>query len=401
VKAGLGWYLATTAAAWFPAGIQLVLFPYLVVVHLEASAARVGVAQMASQLPVLALILWGGVLGDRLDQRRLLVALQVAMALPPLAMALLLAVERLGYASVIAWGLASGTLAAFAQPARDAMASRVAGRDVQGTVTLALGVQFAALAAGFGAGAVAEALGPGRLLIVQAFAALLAAAAAARVRVSASAQPAGRAGLAGLGEGLRIAWQLGEIRAAVIWTFAVGLLFAGSFMVLLPLMVRELYAASAGGIAAAFAASLLGTCATVTVLMVRGGVARPGRWLLLGGAASAVALGLLWLKLPAWLFHGVLFFWGAGGGLSVVLARAIVQERAPQSHRGRVLALYALALLAGVPLGSLAMGWAVAALGVRGAVLLPAVGMLLTAAALHLTTRLWRLSRHALEPASS
>jgi hypothetical protein len=60
VTSGLRWYLASTACFLVPGGIQMVMFPYLVAVYLAESPARVGIAQMASQLPMLFLILWGG-----------------------------------------------------------------------------------------------------------------------------------------------------------------------------------------------------------------------------------------------------------------------------------------------------------------------------------------------------
>ena len=84
---GLRWYLSGTALFLIPGGVQMVLYPWLVAVFLEESPTRVGMAQMASQLPMLLFILWGGWLGDRVDQRKLLIWLNAAMALPPLVIA--------------------------------------------------------------------------------------------------------------------------------------------------------------------------------------------------------------------------------------------------------------------------------------------------------------------------
>lgn len=64
---GLRWYLTGTACFLVPGGIQMVLFPWLVAVFLHESPVRVGLAQSASQLPMLLLILWGGLIGDRID----------------------------------------------------------------------------------------------------------------------------------------------------------------------------------------------------------------------------------------------------------------------------------------------------------------------------------------------
>ena len=48
---GLRWYLISSAFFLVPGGIQMVMFPWLVAVFLHETPARVGFAQMASQLP--------------------------------------------------------------------------------------------------------------------------------------------------------------------------------------------------------------------------------------------------------------------------------------------------------------------------------------------------------------
>ena len=117
----LRWYLTSTAFYLVPGGIQMVLFPWLVAVYLHESPERLGLAQMSSQLPMLLLILWGGLLGDRVDQRTLLVRLQVGMMLPPVVMAMVIASGSIAYETLILWALANGCFGAFTQPARDAL----------------------------------------------------------------------------------------------------------------------------------------------------------------------------------------------------------------------------------------------------------------------------------------
>ena len=97
---------------------------------------------MAAQLPMLVLILWGGWLGDRVDQRRLLITLTATLALLPLVIAVLYTAGHFSYFMLLCWALTGGTFAAFVQPARDALLNRVAGRDIQRVVTLTVGIQF-------------------------------------------------------------------------------------------------------------------------------------------------------------------------------------------------------------------------------------------------------------------
>jgi MFS family permease len=394
----LQWYLASTAFFLVPGGIQMVLFPWLVAVYLAESASRLGLLQMASQLPMVLLILWGGLVGDRVDQRRLLIGLQCAMMLPPLVMAVLVQADLLIYQVLVVWALIGGCFGAFAQPARDALLNRVAGRDIQRVVTLAIGVQFGVQIVGFGIGSLAEVTGPAPLMVAQALLMLVAVFATARIPALAPAPPRVRgSALREISEGLAIVWRSDTIRSAVIITFAVGIFYAGAFMVILPFMVRDLYGGSAGGIALVFAANMLGTCTTIFFLMRRGGLQRPGRAMIIGSSVSLCILSVLALELPVWAFYGVVYLWGLCGGISMTMSRAIVQESSPDSHRARVLSVYSLGMMGGMPLGSLLLGWCVDLIGARHAVLVPVVGMLCVLVFMVTRTRLWHVRRGAVE----
>lgn len=190
-----------------------------------------------------------------------------------------------------------------------------------------------------------------------------------------------------------MAWRSPVIRPSIVQTFAVGIFFAGTYMVILPLMVRDLYAGSASGIAAVFAANMLGTCTTIMWLIRRGGLARPGRALLSTGLVSCAILSVLHFELPEWLFYGVVYAWGMCGGVSMTMSRAIVQEAAPETHRARLMSVYSLGMMGGMPIGSLLLGWCVGQFGARDAVLVPVVGMACVVFVLLTSSRLWWVER--------
>ena len=385
-----------------PGGIQIVLYPWLVAVFLQETPTRVGLAQMASQLPMLLLILWGGWLGDRVDQRRLLIGLNCAMALPPLIVATLFTLEIFSYTVLICWALVGGTFAAFVQPTRDALLNRVAGSDIQRVVILTTGVQFGIQVVGFAIGSTADMIGPPALLLLMACFMLGAATATMRIpEVPPRAPVARQSPLAAIGEGVRIAFRDRFIRPAIVQTFSVGIFFAGAYMVLLPLMVRDLYAGGSAHIAGTFAANMLGTVVTTFVLMRIGRVQRPGRALLTGALISAGVLSLLHFELPLWLFYVVVFFWGVCGGVSMTMSRTIVQEATVDTHRARVMSIYALGMMGGMPIGSFTLGVATDLVGVRNAVLLPVAGMVCILVYLRLRSDLWHVESHPRQTASN
>ncbi|MEQ8860432.1 MAG: MFS transporter [Pseudomonadales bacterium] len=391
---GLRWYLTSTACFLVPGGIQMVLFPWLVAVFLHESPARVGLAQTAGQLPMLLLILWGGLLGDRVDQRRLLAGLQFAMVVPPLIMAVLVLNGLILYEVLLGWAFVGGCFAAFAQPARDALLNRVAGPEIQRVVTMAVGVQFGVQILGFGIGSTAESVGPAMLMVAQALFMLGSAMATRRIPALAPAPPRPRRHpLKEIGEGIAVAWRSEAIRPAILLTFSVGVFFAGTFMVILPLMVRDIYQGSSGGIALAFIANMAGTCTTIAWLMRRGGMERPGRALMLGGTTSALVLSLLHLELPLWAFYVVIYFWGMCGGISMTMSRSIVQEASPATHRARLMSVYSLGMMGGMPIGSILLGWCVEHFGARNAILVPVIGIACVQAWLFSRSKLWNVRR--------
>lgn len=395
MTAGLRWYLTSSALFLIPGGIQMVLFPYLVAVVLHESATRVGLAQMAGQIPMLLLLLFGGVVGDRVDQKRLLVTLQTIMMLPPLVIAVLHGNDLLSYGVLIAWAVFGGTLGAFAQPARDALLNRIAGQEIQRVVILVIGVQFFIQIFGFAIGAMASSTGIIVVLCLQSFAMMCAMLATRRIPLDPAAgkRPPRQHPLRDIAEGLRMAWQSEAIRPAVIHAFSTGLFFAGSYIVVLPLMIRDIYGGSSEEIAFAFAANMLGSSTTIFWLMRRGGIERPGRALLVGSLVSLSTLSILTQPLTEPVFYFVIYLWGVCGGMGMTMSRSIVQEAAPESHRARLLSVFSLGMMGGMPIGSVLLGTCVDLLGPRNAVWVPVTGVLVITLLLIFGTRLWHIRR--------
>src|SRR6478752_313691 len=107
-------YLAGLGSWFVPLGIQMVLFPWLVAVLLRMDAFAVGVAQMAIMAPSLLFLPVGGLAADRGNPRRLLLRYHLLYAVPPLVLAVVLYAGGLSYALLIAYGLAAGSIGAFA-----------------------------------------------------------------------------------------------------------------------------------------------------------------------------------------------------------------------------------------------------------------------------------------------
>lgn len=369
----------------------MVLYPWLIAVHLNESAERVGIAQMAGMLPGLVLTLVGGLVGDRVDQIRLLRNAHLLAAFPALGLALLIGSQSVSYELILSYAIIGGIIGSIAQPARDALLSRVAGDDVQRTVTMVIGLQFGIQIIGFGFGGLADRLGPVPLLAIQAVLMALGAAAVTRMRLP--PRPLVRSedrALRQIADGVRYTLGSPRIRPAVAMYVAVGLFFAGTYMVWLPLMVRDFYHGSAWGISLAFASNMAGTVVTTTILVWRGGIRRQGRALIISSLLSCLVLWVVSRGLPYPLFFTAIFFWGICGGVSMTMSRTIVQEAAPPEYLARIMSVFSLGLMGGMPLGSLMMGYLIGAWGPLDAALVPVGGVALTVLVVAFGSGLWR-----------
>ena len=148
---------------------------------LHESPDRVGVAQMCQTLPMLLFLLFGGLLADRVELRRLLAALHVAAAGAAVVLATLVWTGSRALRGAALYALGWGTIQAFASPARDAMLSHLGLRDLMRAVTGMTLVQFAGTALGSRLGGLGAGIGNAAVLGLQAAVVLAGALAVARL----------------------------------------------------------------------------------------------------------------------------------------------------------------------------------------------------------------------------
>jgi len=375
-------YLGGQASWYFSLGIQFVLFPYLAAQVLHESAERVGIAQMMLMAPALIFILIGGTVADHADVRRILIRVHGLAAVPPLVLAIVLAMGFLSYNVLIIYALAMGTLSAFAMPARDSALTRIAETNIQQAVTLAMGAQMLSQLVGILIVAFATFVGAPALLLLQM--GMLVTGGLMTQRLS-PLPPAhsgdGTSRMRQIGEGISAALENKIVFTLICLNFAVGLFYVGTIMVALPLMVRDVYHSTDAEFPARFALVNFGfwggTIMSALLLLKVGHIERRGRVMMCALASGLVVLVSLSIPMPFWLLCGLCFIWGLGAGTTMTMGRTIVQLAARASHRARVLALYQLGFSGGAPIGSATMGFIIGGLGIHLAVLVPATVMVI------------------------
>lgn len=336
----------------------------LVVTRLTGDPGDVGVVLAAYSVPLVLLVLLGGVLADRLPRQAVMVATDALRAAAHLALAVLLATGWVRIWHMVVIGLVFGASQAFFQPAYTGLVPQtVPESDIQAAQALGgisrelasfVSPALATLLVFTVGGAAAFAL-DGMTFTVSALTLLW-------VRPRPRGTPGTRTGL--LRE-LREGWTALRQRAwvwATIAAFCLAILVAlGPFFVLGPTVSRAVYGTDAVyGISSAMwgIGTVVGT--------VAGGNWHPRRPMLVGllaGAFWPAQIALFAVGPPLAVLYGFTILTGVGLGLFDVWWQTALALRIPAHLLSRVSAWDWMGSLALLPLGYLLAGPVAAAVG--------------------------------------
>lgn len=423
VKIELPAYLMVQLS-WFMAfGLQMVLFPYLITgqEHLHMNGLALGLANMALSAPSVIFLLIGGVVAERADGKRLLIILHLLAAAPALFLALAVARGELSYPAMILYGVTIGTVGAFMMPARDSIVNEVVERRMRvgSGVTLQLGVTLATMAqflaqigglviggyadkrtlmpdwlGGFGIGPIpAE-----QLLAVQGIILGLGAGFAlwlGRGRQIVGSGKGIKAALSDIAEGFHAVRADGKLWAMTALMFGVGIFVIGAFLVVLPIVNRDVYGFGSDGIRDMFVTFWMGAFVSSVVLSIFKRIKRQGRLLLIAQFLASVSILAMMWSVPHYAFLGIVFIWGLAAGISIAMSRSIVQDAAPKEKLARVLSIYQLGFMAGAPFGAAMMGALVDLFGPQKIAIVPAGGMIALIIWMVFFTPVWNMKGSA------
>ncbi|MEL6322824.1 MAG: MFS transporter, partial [Pseudomonadota bacterium] len=306
---------------------------------------------------------------------------------------------------------------AFMMPARDAMLNEVIERRgrIGSGITLQQGVAFATIAqfgaqiaglivagyadkktmmpdwlGGFGIGPIDA----WRLVAVQGV--VLGLGAAFALYLGRGRQvTTGRSGLGAtfgdIKDGFDAVRQNPQLSAMTVLMFGVGVFVIGSFLVVLPIINRDLYGLGSDGIRDMFVTFWFGAFLSSVALSVFKNIQYPGRLLLTAQFVGSAVILVMTRDVIHEVFLGVVFVWGLAAGVSIAMSRSIVQNAAPKDQLARVLSIYQLGFMAGAPFGAAVMGWLTDLFGPQKVAIIPAGGMAFLIAWVVFFTPIWNL----------
>jgi MFS family permease len=373
--------------------MQTIAQDWLVLELSGNSGTALGLVTALQFTPMLLLMLYAGVLADRLDKRKVLIVTQSAMGLLALGMGSLVVSGYVQLWHVFLFAALLGVAQAFDNPTRQAFVSEMVGPDrLSNAVALNSATFNGARLIGPAVGGLviaAVGVGPAFLINAATYIAVISAYLSMRTgdlaRSAVAERPRG-----GVMEGLRYVRSRPDLMLVVALVFVVGTM-GMNFNLTLPLLAKAEFgvgAASFGLLSAAFAGGAL-----VGALVGTRRRGRPSASLLLTFAGVFGALETVVAFAPSFAVAGLLLI--PTGAFLIGhnnVANARVQLGSPAHLRGRVMALYMLVFLGGTPLGALVVGVISEHFGARVGLVAGGVSVLLAAGTLAVA----RARRHGL-----
>jgi len=337
--------------------MQAVALGWLVL-EITNSPFAVGLTQAFRSLGVLLFTLYAGVIVDRVDKRRLIVWTQALQMLEALALAALVWTGRVTTSQVLVLALLFGIVNAFDIPARQAFIAELVGKeDLMNAIALNSSMFNAARIVGPAvAGVLIGVAGVGMCFFLNgvSYVAVIAGLLAMRLPpfVTRPMPPSAW-------EGVRqaVAFIRGDTRVWVLVVLvAVFSVFGFPFIVLMPVVARDVLHTDARGYGLLMAAVGIGAMLGALGLALRGARVRKGTVLLQGGAAFGVLLVLFAAVRSVGVALALLALAGCAMIVTTALANTMLQTLVPDELRGRVMAFYAFVFVGMAPPGAFQAG---------------------------------------------
>ena len=328
------------------------------VLTMTGSASWLGFAAFLQETPFLLFSLFGGVLADRRDRRRILLLSQVVQLSSAFLLAGLIFTNHIQVWMILVLAVVVGFAQSFGGPAYQALVptlvdkedlpNAVALNSIQFNLARVIGPVLAGIA--FYKLGAAACFGLNGLSFFAVIVALL------LLKRGAPTGAASGSVLQNLTAGLVAVRDARGLRGLI------GLSFVGSFcafplVTFLPVFAKDVFGQDTMGYSALLAAFGIGAVCGALGTAGFGHVKRRGALAVtMQMTFGALAVGFALSRVP-WISYALLF--GAGAAIVIVFAMfmTLVQQNVDDALRGRVVSVYSLAFRGAMPLGNLTAGF--------------------------------------------
>ena len=343
--------------------------------ELTDSNAWVGAVAFCMFFPSFLVTPIAGTLADRVSRRMILIVAYVIQSIVAVLFTVLYAADLLTPWRIILLVLISGVAAGFQWAPIQAMSAVLVPKDVLIYAVRLVSISFTAgRAIGPALAAIVLATaGPGLAYALTVLCYLIALATIATVHIAWQPEEAHEPFRRQFAAGLGYVWHSPAIRLAVSLAFVVAAFGAIYIFALVASVADDAYGAGGGGVGALAAMAGVGSIIGSIFIAGRGGNVLRSRLetvaisLYLAGIVVSAATSVLWVGLIGYAIIGV------GHTLHGVTVNTTIQVIVEEEFRGRVMSVWLMGILGGLPAGALLAGAFADVIGIRSMMLISAL----------------------------
>ena len=336
------------------------------VLELTNSGTALGVVTALQFGPSLILGMWGGVLADRSNKRRLLLATQTGLALIALTLGVLAVTGVVAYWHVLAMAFLLGLVTSIDTPVRQSFVVEMVGKD---DLANAVGLNSTIFNIGriLGpavAGVMISAIGTGWAFLANAASSVAVLVALMAMRPGELfPSPVVRRARGQLREGFHYVRGRPDLMLTMALIFVIGT-FGLNFQITTALVAKQVFDRSATGYGLLSTMLAVGACAGAILATMR--TRRPSQTFLVLGAIGFAVLEIASGLMPTFLTTAIVLVPTGLAMLTLTTAcNSSIQLGVAPTMRGRVMALYLVCFMGGTPLGAPIVGWLAGVAGPR------------------------------------
>ena len=336
------------------------------VLTITNSGTALGIVTALQFGPALVFGLWGGMLADRSDKRKLLLVTQSGLAVVALVLGVLDVIGVVQYWHVLVLAGALGLIAAVDTPVRQSFVVEMVGRDelanavaINATI-FNIGRVIGPVVAGF----LISAVGTGWAFVGNAASSIAVLVGLTMMRTAElHPSPAIERARGQVREGFRYVRGRADLMLTMVLVFIVGT-FGLNFQITTALLAKQVFRRTATGYGLLSTALAIGACVGAVIATRR--IRRPTQLFLVGTALAFSVLEIGTGSMPN--FDSTALLLVPTGLVMLTLttaANASVQLGVEPTMRGRVMALYLMCFMGGTPVGAPLIGWMAGVFGPR------------------------------------
>jgi MFS family permease len=337
------------------------------VYRLTGSSLLLGTVAFAGQIPVFLLAPIGGMVADRWNRQRVVIATQATSMVLAGILAVLTLTGRIKVWEVVVLAALMGAVNAFDIPARQAFLVDMVGReDLMNAIALNSSMFNGARVIGPSiAGILVASIGEGWCFAANSISYIAVIIGLLLMHVNSAPVESRRVSpFEHIVEGFRFVWNTGPIRALLLLLGLVSLV-AMPYSVLMPIFAAKVLHGNARTLGVLMGATGVGALGGALTLASRSGVKGLGRWVAIACASFGTALILF--SLSRWYFLSVALLVPVGFAMMVQMASSntLIQAMVPDRLRGRAMAVYSMMFMGMAPIGALLSGWSADHIGAQ------------------------------------